>query len=148
MYRDRVLRDYFQKKNWDKNNEFKLKQIIVLNNSQLLPHMPYIVDDEWEVEASRTDQGRGDLVFTDGAGRYAVVEVKWIDLEGVARQGRTRKNSNREKRNEVKKQALKYASILLETRDDAELVQAFTFTNAAGQPELIGTLKKKAIPGG
>ena len=142
IHRDRVLRDYFQGKNWDKNNEFELKRKLVLNSSRLLPHLPYLVDDEWEVEASRAEQGRGDLVFTDGVGHYAVVEVKWIDSEETDRQSRTRRESNRRKRKEVKEQALKYAAIFLDVWDDTELVQAFTFTNAAEQPELIKTLKK------
>jgi hypothetical protein len=145
QHRDQVLRAYFQGRNWDKNNEFLLKRELVLKSSKILPQYPYLIDDEWEVEASRTEKGRGDLVFTDGTGRYAVVEVKWIDLEGTARQGRTKRVSNKQKRKDVKEQALKYAAILLGNWEDAEQVEAFVFTNECDQPKRIDTLKKQRL---
>jgi hypothetical protein len=98
QHRDQVLRAYFRGRGWDWNNEFLLKRKLILYSSQFLPQYPYVIDDEWEVEASRTDKGRGDLVFTNGAGSYAVVEVKWIDLEGLARDSATKRTSNRQKR--------------------------------------------------
>jgi len=70
-------------------------------STQLLPDYPYVIEDEWEVEPGRTDRGRGDLVFTDGAGCFAVVEVKWLDLESTGRTGTTKRTSNRKKRRAV-----------------------------------------------
>ncbi|MFM7424944.1 MAG: hypothetical protein ACKO7W_08140, partial [Elainella sp.] len=106
------------------------------------PQYPYVVDDEWQVKVGRLELGRGDLVFADGAGHYAVVEVKWIDLEGIGRQKRTTKESNRRKRNEVRAQARRYAAILLDIWEDTEQVQAFVFTNERQRPKLIDTLEK------
>ncbi|WP_104545313.1 hypothetical protein [Chroococcidiopsis sp. TS-821] len=82
-HRNHVLRRYFSGRDWDRNNKYTLKRQLVLSSHQLLPNYPYVIEDEWEVEAGRTDKGRGDLVFTDGTGCFAVVEVKWIDFEGV-----------------------------------------------------------------
>lgn len=142
QYRDAVLRDYFRKRNWDDNNEFHLKRILVLKSSQLLPQYPYVIDDEWEVQPNRTDEGRGDLVFTDGAGSYAVVEVKWIDLEESDRKGATKRTSNRRKRRKVEEQAIGYADALLGRWNDLHSVEAYIFTNQCDRPQLLKTLKK------
>ncbi|MEP0949526.1 MULTISPECIES: hypothetical protein [Cyanophyceae] len=105
-HRDDVLRAYFQGRDRDRNNEYYLKQKFVANSATFMPDYPYLIDDEWEVETSRTEKGKGDLLFTDGAGRFAVVEVKWIDLEGPngSRTGSTRRDSNRKKKKQVKDQ--------------------------------------------
>eukprot|EP00762_Andalucia_godoyi_P004792 ANDGO_07249.mRNA.1 hypothetical protein len=91
--RDAVLRSYIQERTWSINNEFKLLQAFVSRNYSEFPvalrpatdrmtrfHIahPFLVEYEWEVAESRTDMGKGDLVFTDGGGRFAVVEVKFI----------------------------------------------------------------------
>lgn len=61
--RNRVLRDYFEGRDWDENNEYALKRHLVLNSDRLLPAYPLLVDDEWEVEPNRDQAGRGDLLF-------------------------------------------------------------------------------------
>lgn len=136
-HRDQVLRAYFDGRNWDKNNEYALKRQLILSSHQLLPNYPYVIEDEWEVEPGRTDKGRGDLVFTDGNGCFAIVEVKWIDLEGVGRTGSTKRTSNRQKRRTVEKQARKYVNIYAELvgkLDTVKHVEAFVFTNECVQP--------------
>jgi hypothetical protein len=136
-----VLRAYFNGRDWDKNSEYALKRKLVLNSHQLLPHHPYVIEDEWEVEASRTDKGRGDLVFTDGAGAFAVVEVKWIDLKGEGRSGSTKRTSNRKKRRTVEAQAITYANLYAELNlgmpNTTVRVDAFIFTNEDPQPSKI-----------
>lgn len=72
------MRDYFRGRTWDQNNEFRLKQKLVLNSSKMFPQSPYVFDDEREVQASRTAQGRGDLVFTDGA-----IIMLWLRSSGL-----------------------------------------------------------------
>jgi hypothetical protein len=136
QHRDRVLRAYFEGRDWDKNNEFALKRKLILQSTQLLPQFPYVIDDEWEVEPSRTDQGRGDLLFSDGVGNYAVVEVKWIIIEGNGRKGTTKRAGNRKKRRDVEKQAIAYATILSEQLEQAESVAAYIFTNEFDRPQL------------
>jgi hypothetical protein len=140
-HRDQILRAYFNGRNWDKNNEYFLKRELVLNSHKLLPNYPFVIEDEWEAESSRTDKGRGDLVFTDAIGSFAIVEVKWIDLEGVGRIGSTKRTSNRKKRRTVEQQAVHYATIYAELAlkrlDIVKRVEAFIFTNEFPQPVLI-----------
>ncbi len=133
-HRDNVLRAYFNGRNWDKNNEYALKRQLVLKNHQLLPDYPYVIEDEWEVELGRSDKGRGDLVFTNGNSSFAVVEVKWIDLEGMGRTGSTKRTSNNKKRRVVEKQAVKYANPYSQRQRDVLSVESFIFTNECDEP--------------
>lgn len=105
-HRDTVLRAYFEGKNWEENPEFKLKRRLVLDPPEELREFSFVVEDEWEVEAGQSREGRGDLVFTDGCGRYAVVEVKHLSYE---RTDRTAKRTRKERREHVQEQAKKYA---------------------------------------
>jgi hypothetical protein len=125
-HRDRVLRAYFEGRNWDGNNEYALKRKLVMNSLELLPDYPFVIDDEWEVKPSRGDQGKGDLIFTNGEGRFAVVEVKWIDLERRGKTVRTGRNKDRKK---VKEQAARYRDILAEKLGPDFHVEGYYFTN-------------------
>lgn len=130
QHRDRVLRSYFAGRDWDENPEFKLKRHLVLKGDPALADWPYVIDDEWEVWPGNTDQGRGDLLFSDGAGRFAVVEVKFIDL---GRTGATARSKRTDSRGKVADQARVYAQAL-PTRypDQVAAVAAFAFTNEQG----------------
>jgi hypothetical protein len=141
-HRDNVLRAYFQGRDWDKNNEYYLKQKFVTNSVIFMPGYPYLIDDEWEVEPSRAEKGKGDLLFTDGAGRFAIVEVKWIDLEGPngSRTGSTRRGSNRKKRRQVEEQAVKYAQSLGRLLDSFIEIEGYSYTNADPTPQLWAKL--------
>ena len=108
QHRDQVLRAYFKGRDWDKNDEYLLKQKLIRCSDWLLPEYKYVIEDEWEVDAGRADQGCGDLVFTDGLGNFAIVEVKWIDS---ASSGSTATNKRTKKRKAVKEQAISYAYI-------------------------------------
>lgn len=136
-HRNQVLRAYFEGRNWDNNGEYALKRQLVLSSHQLLPRYPYVIEDEWEVEPGRTDKGRGDLVFTDGKGHFAVVEVKWIDIQNSDRVGVTRRGSNRKKRRKVEKQAGDYAEILSKKYDCISHIEAYAFTNEQDCPQLL-----------
>ena len=129
-----MLREYFQGRDWDLNGEFVLKRKLFLESQQFLPDYLYVIEDEWEIEPGRTDQGCGDLVFTDGSGCFAVVEVKWLDLDNTERTATTKRTSNRKKRRKVEEQALKYAAayynkIAAIQLDDVKCVEAFWFRN-------------------
>lgn len=139
LHRDKVLHSYFYGRNWDGNDEYMLKRNLVLNRNILFPQYPYVVEDEWDVIDSRTDLGRGDLVFTDGNGCFAVVEVKWIDLDGLVRGGNTRRESNRKKRRKVEEQAIEYANSYRAKLNSDKLIivkfiEAFYFTNECNKP--------------
>jgi hypothetical protein len=139
LHRNQVLHSYFEGRNWHENDEFTLKRELVLNRYILLPEHRYIIEDEWDVIDSRTDLGRGDLVFTDGTGCFAVVEVKWIDLDSGSRAGTTKRTSNRKKRRKVEEQAIEYANKYRAKLSDSEFVfvksiEAFYFTNEANKP--------------
>jgi hypothetical protein len=140
-HRHQVLCAYFEGRNWDKNSEYALKRKLILNNTQLLPDYLYVIEDEWEVEPGRSDKGRGDLVFTNGADCFAVVEVKWIDLKGTGRTGSTKRTSNRKKRRTVEEQAINYANIyarlVFGELETVKQVKAFMFTNEYEQPQLL-----------
>ncbi len=134
-HRDRVWRAFFEGKDWDENDEFKLKRELVLRSRELLPEFPHLIDDEWEKVPGQTNNGRGDLVFTDGAGRYAVVEVKFID---VARTGKTARTTRNDRRGKVWEQARKYAVDLVGRYADMKLVRAFVYTNELpGAPVVV-----------
>lgn len=128
--RDRVLRAYFEGRDWDDNGEFQLKRDLVMGD--LLPEFPFVVDDEWEVRGGHTDEGRGDLVFTDGAGNFAVVEVKWIDGGTDGGSGKTRRRAKRGKRRKVEEQALEYGEFWAARAGTAARIDAYLFTNEVG----------------
>eukprot|EP00750_Incisomonas_marina_P032817 INCI9366.3.p1 GENE.INCI9366.3~~INCI9366.3.p1 ORF type:complete len:424 (-),score=74.76 INCI9366.3:370-1641(-) len=65
---------------------------------------PYIVEYEWEPISAA---GRGDVVFSDGGSRFAVVEVKSITFVN----GSTSRAKRTTKRKHVRGQALRYARI-------------------------------------
>ena len=43
--RDRVLRAFFEGKDWDQNDEFMLKRAMVLNSREWLPAHPFVIDE-------------------------------------------------------------------------------------------------------
>lgn len=135
--RDQVLRAYFQGRDWDENNEYALKRYLVLNSHKLLPDYPLLIDDEWEVEPNRNQEGQGDLLFADGAGRYAVVEVKWLNL---ATSGRTTRGSRTKKRQKVKDQAADYSYALARRLETFIQIEGYWFTNEFQKPQLAQTL--------
>ena len=142
LHRDKVLHCYFAGRDWDKNDEYVLKRKLVLNRDKLLPQYPYVIEDEWDVIDSRTNLGRGDLVFTDGTGCFAVVEVKWIDLDSGSRMGTTKRTSNRQKRRKVEEQAIQYANNYRVKLSANKLIvvksmEAFYFTNEYDKPIMI-----------
>ncbi len=104
--RDRILRAFFVGNDWNTNPEFALKRDLVLRSAELLSEYPLLVDDEWEVVPGHTGSGRGDLLFTDGNGSFAVVEVKFID---VGRTGATARAKRTDSRGAVRDQAVSYA---------------------------------------
>lgn len=134
QHRNQVLRAYYLGRAWDKNKEYLLKRSLVLYSAELLSDYPYLIDDEWEVEANRTQDGKGDLIFTDGEGRYAVVEVKWLDLN---RSGDTVRTSRNKKRQKVQEQAMIYAHALKQQLGDSVQVAAYWFTNEYEHPQLL-----------
>ena len=116
--RDRVLRAYFAGRDWDEGAEAKLTRELALASREVLPDYPFLIDCEWEEVPGRTQDGRGDLLFTDGEGRYAVVEVKSILGSG--------QNTNR--RTQVEKQARRYLAAARK-RFPGEEVEAFVYTD-------------------
>ena len=105
--RDRVLRAYLTDRDWGLDEEANLFRQLVLNPPDSLMRFPYLYDYEWQVVPGRQQDGRGDLVFTDGDGRYAVVEVKWIDTQSTGSTARKRRTAKRRK---VEEQLETYAA--------------------------------------
>ena len=126
MHRDRVLRSYFAGNDWDRGDEFLLIRDLVVRSSELLPDYPYVIEHEWDVVAGKTNEGRGDLVFSDGGCRYAVVEVKHIDLQSSGDTAKTKRTKSRKK---VKEQAVFYADRMAMRLESESTVAAYSFTN-------------------
>lgn len=122
--RDRVLRAYFEGRDWDEAIEAKLARELVLGSAQVLPDFPFVVDYEWEEVPGRSQDGKGDLLFTDGAGNFAVVEVKSILGSG--------QNTNR--RTKVETQADRYLRVARSRY--GETVRAFVYTDDPVYPGL------------
>jgi len=130
VYYAPTSRDATEGRDWDDNGEFSLKRKLVTGD--YLPEFPFLVDDEWEYMPGRTDMGRGDLVFTDGEGNFAVVEVKWVDGGTAGGRGTTRRAAKRKKRRKVEDQALNYARLWAGKVGGGVRVDAFLFSNELG----------------
>ncbi len=130
--RDEVLRAYFKGRDWDGPGEFTLKRDFVRQSIELLPELPYLIDDEWEVVPGHTQAGRGDLVLTDGCGTFAAVEVKLIDGGAFGGSAKNAGRARTKKRKKVVEQALNYAAVLRRRFPAAVEVQAYTWTNEDG----------------
>ncbi|MFT4623632.1 MAG: hypothetical protein ACI8PZ_002288 [Myxococcota bacterium] len=139
--RDRVMRVYFDGKDWDRNDEFALKRDLVRRSHDLLPHHPFLVEDEWDVVSGHTNHGRGDLVFTDGEGRFAVVEVKYINLTSSGATARRRRTKCRR---QVHQQAQAYAAVIRDRHDAVGPVLAFAYTNE--RPDTLVAVVWEAAP--
>jgi hypothetical protein len=124
--RNAVLRAFFDGKDWDLNEEYVLKRAFVRRSRALLPAYEFLVDDEWDAVSGRSDLGRGDLVFTDGVGHFAVVELKFIDL---TRTGPTARVKRTKSRGKVFEQAVIYACHILNGNPSAIDVLALYYTN-------------------
>lgn len=84
----------------------------------------------FEREWTPADGGKGDLVFTDGQGLFAVVEVKHINTS-------ISKNNRRRKRNLVRAQAQKYGQALATEHRNADVVIAGVYTELVNMVEWL-----------
>ncbi len=82
-------------RDWDLDTEQGLVRQLVINSTGLLPAWPFLVGYEW----GPPGETRGDLLFFDGVGSFAAVEVKALPA----------KERNR-RRNQVEKQAMEAAT--------------------------------------
>ena len=116
--RDRILRTYLLARDWDRDRERRLCRVLAERSHNLLPEHPYIVGYEWEAFSDDVNGDRGDLLFVDGRGRFAVVEVKQVD-------GANKRNDARRK---VEEQAQKFARVVQGLYPGAQ-VSAWVFTD-------------------
>lgn len=104
--------------------EFHLVQHFVRHSGTLLADYPFLVLREWEVVPGASQSGVGDLVFSDGRGRYAVVEVKFLN-PGC---GHTARESRRRGRQTVWWQAEHYGKLLFRRIPGAAEVTCYVYT--------------------
>ncbi|MAA79333.1 MAG: hypothetical protein CL916_08735 [Deltaproteobacteria bacterium] len=97
MYKDHILFDNIR-------SERDLKIYLISNSSELLPDYTYVVDDEWFVIDGKSQYGKGDLLFTDGTGHFAVVEIKYL----TPYSGATARKKRNKGKNKVEEQVYKY----------------------------------------
>ena len=99
--RHRILFTYILNKNWGLDEESKLLRTFVSETSHPLRTVyRYVYDIDWKADFQHkgpTLFGKGDLVLTDGAGHFLVVEIKYIDPS----EGKTMRTRRTKKRKEV-----------------------------------------------
>jgi hypothetical protein len=127
--RDGVLRAYLEGRDWDAGAEAALTRELVAASAELLPSHPYLVDYEWDEVPGRTEGGRGDLLFSDGQSRFAVVEVKSVYGSGDITS----------RRSKVDEQARRYRYAVQERFPDAE-VSAWVYSDDELYPGLRDAL--------
>ncbi len=122
---DRMLRDLLlsvdERIAWRINGDFPEIQSILKWQTKLLVNSAipknrkektllkyrYILLYEWEIVPGMSQYGVGDLVFSDGNGNFAVMEVKHI----ISRSGKNQSVKRRKARRKVKEQTIKYMSV-------------------------------------
>ncbi len=123
-------------------NELELTQYLVASDQPQLRAFPLLIGWEWHVYPNRSQCGVGDLLFTDGTGRFAVVEVKFLTPRG----GHTARESRRRGRRKVELQAKTFGMLLLRFNPGIRGVDSFYFTNFWSPPRL--TLVSSVGPDG
>ena len=128
--RDRVLRAFLRDKSWDLDPEERLRNKFLLEEIARIPEMAsyiFLWGLEWSVEGEGVSEaGRGDAVLTDGHGRFAVLEFKYIDNTTSGATARTRRTK---KRKEVLEQVKTYAAFFHRAHPSARAVAAYAVTN-------------------
>lgn len=132
--RDGELRGYFATLPADLASELGLARSLVLDGHPDLAAYPLVVAHEWEPVPGRSQFGKGDLVFADGAGNFAVVEVKHIHLLHTNNTGKRRRLRHW---HHAVAQASAYARTLHTLlASPVATVRAFAHTNRNGMQEI------------
>ena len=135
--RDNVIRPYITNHDWYVSAEFHLVRTLVmkppLHWRPYSCNYPFIFDFEWVNE-----EGKGDLIYTDGNNNFLVVEVKSMYCDGYG-SGQTHRTKKRQKRRDGEKQTEIYSQLWHEknpqvkkttgvfvTEDDVQKINCFT----------------------
>lgn len=106
--RDKILRDYIRKRDWDQSLEFKLARNLLISPTRTwrrhYSRYHYLFDYEWVNPA-----GKGDLVFTDGNNRFLIVELKSMLTDIGLTSGKRSRERRRRKMRHVEEQTRTYA---------------------------------------
>lgn len=118
------------------HGEEKLKILVKRDIRHILqvPGIPTLIAEEWPAPADHI--GKGDLVYHYNNVDY-VVELKWIDYDGLndyARNSQTIRTRNRQKRNDVKKQAENYGKKWLQKNRPYNVVALEIINDEYGVP--------------
>lgn len=109
--------------NSNKLKEARLETILLDRPPVELQGFPYLCERDYT-----SGEGKGDLVFTDGQGLYAVIEVKYINLQG---------SNVKQKRKKVRKQAYKYGQAFRARTSAAVVVLAAFYTEESDSLQWI-----------
>ncbi len=88
-HRNKTIRSYITSRDWDKNPEFLLVRDVVQNLATRKPNLKdfkYVYDYGWEVKTGLSNEGKGDLIFTDGKNNFLIVECKNKNTQEVRKQ--------------------------------------------------------------
>ncbi len=113
QHRDAILRSYLIGRDWDLDAEQRLRRKLVVRSGEWLADYPFLVGVEWRAP----DGSPGDLLFFDGHGRFAAVEVK-----ALGNRERTKR------RGDVERQARSFARAVEVLYPGSE-VEAFVYTD-------------------
>lgn len=125
--RNQLLRQFFEGKDWDRSEAYQLKRELVLRSSELLPDFPLLIDDQWEVQTGKP--GRGDLIFADLEGNYAVVEVRHLEQDRPSRAPRGGARSGIPTPRSQMVEAARRHAMAVASWDDVDIALAFTYSS-------------------
>jgi hypothetical protein len=106
-YRDKIIRQYLKKRDWDddlllgQNAEFLLMRKIIefqFNTEYydgILGQYPYIYNYEYEI-ITEAGIGKGDFIFTDMKGNYLIVECKSVSQKSTSSKRTAKRKKLRE----------------------------------------------------
>ena len=91
-------------------SEQDIVQYILINQLDLkiFQDYPYLIEHQYMLDPPRSQDGEGDLIFTDGNNHFLVVEVKYLRQSSWKNSGRTTRSRNRKSRRHLEEQAIKY----------------------------------------
>lgn len=111
-------------------SEKELKIYLIVNSLEVFPDYTYVVDDEWFVIEGESHYGVGDLIFTDGQGHFAVVELKYLTLSS----GPTARKSRNKGKNKVQEQVRIYMYEYKKKYPEITELKGYYYTNQQKNP--------------
>jgi hypothetical protein len=141
VFKDQKLRELISNDHSEIHTKPQLIKEFVQDSFNLLPQFPYLFLYDWDVIPGHSQHGKGDLVFADGKGNFAIVQVKYLDFSNTGSTGSSRRTKHRQN---LKKQTRRYTEALPEhlkhTNNnlfDIKDIKGYFYTNDDPKPILF-----------